>query len=129
MTIYAKVENNIVTNMIVADKEFIDLYCPNELYLECTPGASGGIVYDDKGNPDTTINVIRHNYPDIGSIYNPEKDIFYPPHPNDGTTWVINDNFVWDRPTQPPNNDMAYSWNEPTLSWILNPNTIQVTVI
>ena len=131
MGIYAKVENNIVTNMIVADKEFIDSVVLEGLYLECTPRAWGGIVHGEKGEPkpDPTIKAIRHNYPDIGSIYDPEKDIFYPAHPNDGTTWVINENFIWARPTPIPNRDMPYVWDEPTLSWILDPSVIQVTVI
>ena len=129
MAIYAKIENNIVTNLIVADKEFIDSVVLEGLYLECTPGAWGGKVYNDEGKLDTTIKVIRHNYPNIGSIYDPEKDIFYPGHPNDGTTWIINENFIWDRPIPKPNNDMSYVWDEPTLSWILNPNIIPVTII
>jgi hypothetical protein len=130
MAIYAKVENNIVTNMIVADKEFIDLYFPNELYLECMPGAWGGRVYDDNGKVDPTIKAIRHNYPDIGSTYDPEKDIFYPPHPNDGTaSWILNENFIWERPIPRPSNDAPYVWQETTQSWILDPHAIPVTVI
>jgi hypothetical protein len=128
MAIYAKVENNVVTNMIVADKEFIDSGVLEGLYLECTPGAYGGVVYTNK-NIDTTIKAIRHTYPDIGSIYNPEKDIFYPAHPNDGTTWIFSENFTWERPTPRPSNDRLYIWHEPTLSWTLNPNTINITVL
>jgi hypothetical protein len=129
MAIYAKVENNIVTNMIVADKEFIDSGVLEGLYLECTPRAWNGIVHDDKGRPDTTKKAIRHNYPNIGSTYIPEKDIFYPAHPNDGTTWIINENFIWARPTPIPSRDIPYVWDEPTLSWILDPQVIQVTVL
>lgn len=129
MAYYAKIENDIVTNIIVADKEFIDSGVVEGEYLECTPRASGGKIYDDLGKEILNAIPLRHNYPDIGSTYNRQFDVFYAPHPNDGTTWIVNtESFTWERPIPYPNNDGMYVWDEKTFSWIKDPYSIPVAI-
>lgn len=101
MAHYAKIENNIVTQVIVADQDFID---------------SGAV-----GDPTTWIqtsynNRIRNVYAGIGHLYLAEHDIFIPPKPF--VSWSLDvESLSWKAPTEKPNDDKTYIWNEESLSW------------
>ena len=130
MATYAKIENGIVTNMIIAEKEFIDSGVLEGLYLECTPRAYNNKVTDEDGKIIPDQIPLRFNYPDIGSVYNSEHDAFYAPYPDDGTTWIINENFIWVRPIPKPVDEInSYSWNEELQNWEIVNNTIPVSII
>jgi hypothetical protein len=126
---FAKIENNKVVNVIIADQEFIDKGLVEGVYLETTPHVVGGIVYqgpptqpiqDDEVPAEPTptdLPSVRKNYGGIGMDYNPELDAFIPlqPYPS----WTLNETTCqWEAPTPYPDDDGRYTWNEDTLSWI-----------
>ena len=90
---FAKIENNKVVNVIIADQEFIDKGLVEGVYLETTPNVVGGIVYRDPPTQPiqddevpaeptpTDLPSVRKNYGGIGMDYNPELDAFIPLQP------------------------------------------------
>jgi len=109
MAHYAKVENGIVTNVIVAEQEFID---------------SGAV-----GDPTTWIQTsyngnIRKRFAGIGYLYDAELDAFIPPKPFN--SWILDTTTAsWKAPIEQPNDDKNYIWNEDTLSWIEAADVLQ----
>ena len=95
MSLFAKIENNIVTNVIVAEQSFIDSGAVEGFWLETTANALNGVVYeldlDDiaeiRANgmsygpiPTATDKpCVRKNQAGIGYNYDPVEDAFYPP--------------------------------------------------
>ena len=101
MAHYAKVENSLVTQVIVAEPEFFDTF------VDSSPGEWIQCSYN--GN-------IRKNYPGIGFIYDATRDAFYESRPY--ASWTLNeDTCTWEAPTAYPDDDNQYSWNEETQSW------------
>lgn len=99
MAHFAKVENGVVTNVIVAEQEFID---------------SGAV-----GDPTTWIqtsynNNIRGNFAGIGYLYIESIDMFVPPKPFD--SWTIDEQTgQWQAPIPRP--DGRWIWNELAQTW------------
>ena len=67
---------------------------------------------------------IRGTYAGIGYTYNAAEDVFVTPQPY--PSWIREGSF-WnapapmpDAPTPTPEGDGMYSWDEETLSWVLN---------
>ena len=101
MAHYAKVENSLVTQVIVAEPEFFDTF------VDSSPGEWIQCSYN--GN-------IRKNYPGIGFTYDATRDAFYESRPY--ASWTLNeDTCTWEAPTALPDDDNQYSWNEETQSW------------
>jgi hypothetical protein len=102
MAHYAKIENNIVTNVIVAEQDFID---------------SGAV-----GDPSTWIQTsyngnIRKRFAGIGYSYNEELDAFIPPKLF--ASWVLDEeSATWKAPFEQPDDDKNYIWDEDTGSWV-----------
>jgi len=109
MAHYAKIENNQITNIIIAEQDFIE---------------SGAM-----GNPATFIQVLDNNgvvknHVGIGYIYNAELDAFIAPKPFD--SWVLVNN-VWIAPVDMPQDNKRYIWNEETTNWIEAPRALPET--
>ena len=101
MAHYAKVENNIVTQVIVAEAEFFDTF------VDSSPGKWIQTSYN--GN-------IRKNYATIGGTYDATNEAFIPP--KEYASWTLNQTtFLWEAPTAKPENDLSYMWNEEGLVW------------
>lgn len=107
MAHFAKVENNIVTQVIVAEQEFID---------------SGAV-----GNPAQWIQTsyngnIRKRFAGIGYTYNADLDAFIPPKPF--PSWVLDEPTAsWKAPVDMPA-EGNWIWSEDTHSWIEAPNVL-----
>ena len=123
MAHYAKVENGIVTEVIVAEQEYF------ETFVDTTPGAwiqtsrntSGGIHYDpETGEPSADQSkALRKNYAGIGFTYDADRDAFIPAKPFE--SWVLNEETCnWEAPTPCPEPIDGYyhTWDESTLSWV-----------
>jgi hypothetical protein len=100
MAHFAKIENNIVTNVIVAEQEFIDS--------------------EAVGDPKTWIEILDNNgvnkyHAGIGFAYNAKLDAFIPPKPFN--SWKLN-GAVWNAPVDMPTDEKQYMWNEEKLSWV-----------
>jgi hypothetical protein len=127
MAHFAKVENGTVTQVIVAEKQYIEtLSNPNE-WVQTSYNVKGGIYYDNATwQPvDNQAEAIaeqdgrqRKNYAGIGFIYDSERDAFIPPKPYD--SWVLDeDTCWWQAPIPYPEDDNDYKWNEETKEWKL----------
>ena len=112
MAHYAKIENNIVTQVIVAEAEFFDTFVddsPGE-WLQTSYNTHGG-VHLDGGTP------LRKNYAGVGYTYDSVRDAFIPPQPY--PSWTLNETTcLWEAPTPYPEDDKMYEWNEDTTSWV-----------
>ena len=112
MAHYAKVENTLVTQVIVAEPEFFDTFVdssPGE-WIQTSYNTQGG-VHLDGGTP------LRKNYAGVGHTYDATRDAFIPPQPY--PSWVLNEtSCIYEAPTPYPTDDLMYSWDEDTTSWV-----------
>jgi len=117
MSHYAKVENNIVTQVIVAEQDFVDALSDSDLWIQTSYNTRGGIHYAPNSKIQDDGTPLRKNYAGIGFTYDAIKDAFIPPQPY--SSWVLNeDTCGWDSPVPYPTDDKRYEWNEETTSWI-----------
>ena len=115
MSHFAKVENGIVTNVIVADQAFVD--GQDGTWVQTSYNTRGGKHYDQDGNEDS-IAPFRKNYAGIGDTYDSTRDAFYSPEPY--PSWTLNDTTcIWESPVAYPSDGKMYSWNEETIAWDL----------
>ena len=112
MTHFAKVNNGIVEQIIVAEPEFF------ESFVDTTPGEWIQTSYHTQGGEHTQGGTpLRKNFAGIGYTYDRKKDAFIAPKPF--ASWTLNDDTcLWEPPTPMPNDDKIYYWDEPTTSWI-----------
>ena len=111
MSHFAKVLDGIVTDVIVAEPEFI------ETYVDPNPGVWIQTSYNTHGNQHPEGRPLRGNYAGIGYTYDQENDVFYPPQPY--PSWILNTNsWTWESPTPRPTDGKAYVWNESSENWI-----------
>ena len=123
MAHYAKVQQGIVTKVIVAEKEFIDSYVDTEpgKWIQTSYNTYGGVHYDRSTNPPTPSGdqskALRKNYAGIGMIYDKDKDAFYQPQPY--ASWILNaTTCLWEPPVAYPDDGKYYEWNESSKSWV-----------
>jgi hypothetical protein len=79
MSHYAKVENGIVVNVIVAEQDVIDSGMFGDGWVQTSYNTRDGIHYGQDGLPDDGIP-LRKNYAGIGYIYDSILDEFNPPN-------------------------------------------------
>lgn len=100
MSHFARIENNIVVDVIVAEQDFI-----NQI--------------DGEWIQTSYNNNIRKNYAGIGMIYDRERDAFYTQQPY--SSWILNeDTCKWEAPVPYPTDGNFYYWDEDTLEWFTN---------
>ena len=111
MAHFAKVNNGIVEQVIVAEPEFFDTF------VDSSPGQWIQTSYNTRGGVHTLGGTpLRKNYAGIGYTYDAQKDAFIPPKPYN--SWTLNEtSCLWEPPTPYPNDDNRYTWNESTTSW------------
>ena len=102
MAHYAKVENNLVTQVIVAEPEFFNTF------IDSSPGAWIQTSYSGS---------IRKNYAGVGYTYDVVRDAFIEPQPY-GSWTLVEDTCQWNPPTAYPDDDNMYTWNEDTTAWV-----------
>jgi len=97
MAHFAKIEDDIVTQVIVAEQAYIDTL-------------SGTWV-------QTSYNgSIRKNYAGIGYAYDSTKDAFIAPKPY--ASWTLNNTTCkWEAPVSFPTDEKPYRWDEDTTNW------------
>ena len=120
MAHFAKVQNNIVTKVIVAEPEFFDTFVDDSpgQWLQTSYNTRGGIHYAPNSNdPDGGI-ALRKNYAGIGYTYDSDRDAFIEPQPF--ASWTLNEETCqWEPPTPQPDDGQKYVWNEETQVWDL----------
>ena len=114
MAHFCKLENNIVTQVIVvANQDILDEngqeneqkgidFCSNLL---------GGTWKQTSYNGN-----IRKNYAGVGYTYDETLDAFIAPKPFN--SWVLDETTAqWKAPVNMPTDDKRYTWDEATTSW------------
>ena len=109
MSHFAKVENGIVTQVIVAEQDVIDSGLFGTGWVQTSYNTYAG--QHPEGRP------MRKNYAGIGYTYDSGRDAFIAPKPY--ASWVLNETTcLWDAPTPMPTDNKRYTWDEPTTSWV-----------
>ena len=133
MSNFAKVENGVVSQIIVADYEYIDSGAVGDpsSWVETDLNTRSGIHYGPDGKPDGA-PALRFHYAGIGYIYDKINDVFYPPSPYPSWTISAETGWTWTAPTPVPERVEGYywSWDEATVAWISKPKiTISTNLI
>ena len=111
MSHFAKVENGIVTQVLVVEQDVIDsgLFGAPEVWVQTS--------YNTQANQHPEGRPLRGNYASIGYTYDDTNDVFYAPQPF--ASWVLNNTtWLWEAPTPYPTDDKRYTWDEATTAWV-----------
>ena len=119
MAHFAKVENGKVTQVIVADQDFIDsgaVGSPSQ-WVQTSYNTRGGVHYGQDGQPSADQSkALRANYAGIGYSYDYINDVFIPPKPFN--SWTLSQTtWNWEPPTPMPTDGKLYQWDEATKAW------------
>lgn len=108
MSHFAKVENGIVIQVIVAEQDVIDSGVFGTGWIQTSYNTRGG--QHPNGTP------LRKNYAGVGYTYDAQRDAFIPP--KQFASWTLNeDTCLWDAPVPYPADGKVYKWNEETVAW------------
>jgi hypothetical protein len=109
---FAKVQDGIVTKVIVAEPEFFDTF------VDDSPGSWVQTSYNTRGGVHASGGTpLRKNYAGVGFTYDVQRDAFIPPQPF--ASWTLNETTcLWDSPVAYPDDGNVYKWNEDTTSWV-----------
>jgi len=118
---FAKVQEGVVTQVIVAEPEFFDTFVDTSpgQWIQTSYNTRGGVHYQPNTNtPSEDQNkALRKNYAGIGFSYDSTRDAFIPPQPF--ASWTLNDDScLWEAPVAYPDDGNLYRWDEDTTSWI-----------
>lgn len=109
MSHFARVENGIVTSVIVAEEDFIATGAVGHGWIQTS--------YRTLGNQHPEGRPMRGNYAGIGYTYDEVNDVFYAPQPFDN--WVLNtSSWLWEPPVPMPVDEYFYTWNQETTAWV-----------
>tara|TARA_B100000212_G_scaffold311981_1_gene264001 strand:- start:315 stop:713 length:399 start_codon:yes stop_codon:yes gene_type:complete len=128
MAHYAKVKNNIVTQVIVAEAEFFETFVDSEPgnWIQTSYNTRGGVHYEPNSHTPSSdqSKALRKNYAGIGFVYDSDKDAFYEQQPY--PSWTLNDTTcMWEPPIAKPDDTSGYYWDESayqsdnTKGWVL----------
>jgi predicted nucleic acid-binding Zn ribbon protein len=121
---YAKVTNGKVTNVIVAEQDFVDNYVDNipGRWVKTSFNIYGGVYYGSNGQAvSNQAEAIaedegrqRKNFAAVG--FNYDGTGFYEPQPYD--SWTLNSStYQWEAPAAYPDDGNIYEWNEEAQTW------------
>ncbi len=111
MAHYAKVNNGIVEQVIVAEADFFDTF------VDSSPGQWLQTSYNTHANQHPEGRPLRGNYAGIGYTYDATNDVFYAPQPY--PSWTLNETtWTWEAPVPMPTDGNMYTWDEATTNWI-----------
>ena len=113
MAHFARVNNGIVEEVIVAEQDFIDNYASSNsgTWIQTSYNTFGG-AHRFGGE------ALRYNYAGKGFHYDSDADAFYSPKPFN--SWSLNtDKYLWEPPVAYPTDGQEYEWNETDRSWDL----------
>tara|TARA_A100001011_G_scaffold325810_1_gene349020 strand:- start:325 stop:714 length:390 start_codon:yes stop_codon:yes gene_type:complete len=119
MSHFAKVRNNLVETVIVAEQDFIDAL-PSEsgvTWIQTSYNTRGGVHYAPNSNTADGGVALRKNYAGIGYTYDLVRDAFYEPKPY--PSWILNEtSCLWEAPIPIPDNEKFYQWDESKKEWV-----------
>tara|TARA_R110000737_G_scaffold336699_1_gene356341 strand:+ start:193 stop:510 length:318 start_codon:yes stop_codon:yes gene_type:complete len=101
MSHFAKLNNNIVTEVIVAEQDYINSGVVGDSFLWVQTSYNGNF---------------RKNFAGIGFTYDKTRDAFIAPKPY--PSYVLNEtSCLWEAPVAYPNDGNVYEWNETDKQW------------
>ena len=112
MAHFAKVNDGIVEQVIVAEAEFFNTFVDDSPghWIETSYNTSAGIHHLG----DTPV---RKNFAGVGDTYDATRDAFIPQKVF--ASWTLNETTCnWEAPVARPDSDTPHHWDEETLSWI-----------
>ena len=115
---YAKVVDNIVTKVIVAEADYFDTFVDTSAgkWIQTSYNTYGGKHYNPETKEEDDGTPLRKNFAGVGYTYDAEKDAFIPRKPFQ--SWVLNeDTCLWEAPVTYPDNGLNYIWNESITNW------------
>ena len=116
MAHFAKVENGVVTQVIVIDQETLNLghWGDPSLWVQTSYNTRGGVHYGADGQPDGG-EALRKNYAGIGYTYDGTGFAAPQPYPS----WTLDSQtYLWQSPVPYTTDGKLYTWNEDTKSWV-----------
>lgn len=120
MAHFARIENDIVTQVIVADDDVISQY--EGEWIKTSYNTFGGVYYQPSidgmpslGPDSDQTKALRKNFASVGYSYDRNMDAFIPRRPY--PSWTLDSNScLWVPPTPAPSGE-PHVWNETTQSW------------
>ena len=115
MAHFAKLENNVVTQVIVVSNQDI-------LNEQGKESEEKGIAFCSNLLGGTWLQTsyngtIRKNYAGIGYTYDEGRDAFIAPKPF--VSWILDEvTCQWKAPVDMPTDDKKYTWDEEDTSWV-----------
>lgn len=110
MAHFAKIQNNIVETVIVAEQDFINSLPDYSSWIQTSYNTAGG-VHRLGGIP------LRKNFASVGYTYDTQRDAFIPPKPFE--SWLLNEETcLWESPVAVPNDNNKYYWDESIINWV-----------
>ena len=124
MSHFAKVEDGVVTQVLVAEQDFINSGAVGDpaQWIQTSYNTRAGVHYEPNSNTPSAdqSKALRKNYAGIGYSYDAVRDAFIPPKPDPYPSWVIDDTTgLWKPPVAQPTDGQEYNWDESTLSWVV----------
>jgi hypothetical protein len=120
MAHFAKVNNGIVEQVIVAEPEFFETFVDSSpgQWIQTSYNTRGGQHYDPETNEPDDGTPLRYNYAGVGFHYDATADAFYAPQPY--ASWTLNtETYLWEPPVEYPDDGNRYVWNEEDQQWDL----------
>lgn len=115
MSHYAKIENGIVTQVIVADADVVAAL--EGTWVQTSYNTRGGMHYTPDGSTPDNGTALRGNYAGVGYVYDAAHDVFYAPQPY--PSWTISaPTWTWAAPIAMPTSGGPYGWDETSGSWV-----------
>ena len=117
MAHFAKIENGVVVQVVVAEEAFISTGALGDPanWVQTSYNTRGGVHYGQDGNPSGREQLRKH-YAGIGYAYDSGRDAFIPPQPY--PSWTMSDDTcLWNAPVAMPTEGGPFTWNEATLAW------------
>ena len=103
MSHFAKIDsNNIVTEVIVAEQDFINSGAVGDSFLWVQTSYNGNF---------------RKNYAGKGMTYDKTRDAFIPPKPYASWT-LVEATCQWEAPVAYPDDGKVYNWDESSTNWV-----------
>jgi hypothetical protein len=116
MAHFAKIENGVVVQVVVAEEDFIATGALGDPanFVQTSYNTRGGIHYGQDGQPSGR-EPLHKNYAGVGYTF--DGTGFAPPQPF--PSWNMNSTtYLWEAPIAMPTDDKPYSWDEATLAWV-----------
>jgi protease II len=112
MSHFAKVESGLVTDVVVAEQDFIDTQEGTWVQTSYNTHGNKHYAVGDYDTPDDGL-AIRANYAGVGFTYDESNDVFYAPQPY--PSWTLNNTtWLWNAPIPEPEDydTKIYEWDE-----------------